>query len=73
MIHRLLTPSNNSSFFIFGARGHGKSTFIRQQFLPQLEKSFLYYDLLDDSVEERISKNPQLIELDLDGTNRSEV
>ena len=44
-----------------------KSTFILQQFLPQLEKSFLYYDLLDDSVEERLSRNPQLLALNLDG------
>lgn len=67
MIHRLLKPSDKSSFFIFGARGTGKSTFINQQFLSQIKGEYLYYDLLDDNVEERLSKSPQLLESDLAG------
>lgn len=67
MIHRLLKPSNNSSFFVFGARGTGKSTWIKKQFLPNSAKSFLYYDLLDDETEDRLSKNPNLLKADLAG------
>lgn len=67
MIHRLLKPSEKSSFFVFGARGTGKSTFISQQFLPLQKGSCLYYDLLDDSVEERLAKAPQLLESDIAG------
>ncbi len=65
MIHRLVNPSKNSSFFLFGARGTGKSTFLESQFLPKLEGNFLYYDLLDDDTEERLARNPSLIETDL--------
>ncbi len=62
----MLAPSKNSSFFIFGSRGTGKSTFILHQFLPTLKgKEFLYYDLLDDETEERLSKNPNLLKTDL--------
>jgi predicted AAA+ superfamily ATPase len=65
MIYRLLKPSKNSSFFVFGARGTGKSTWVQQQFLPQMSKNVLYYDLLDDETEERLSKNPSLLKTDL--------
>lgn len=67
MIHRLLNPSNNSSFFLFGARGTGKSTFILGQVLEKLKNQYLYYDLLDDEVEERLSKNPNLLRSDIEG------
>ncbi len=65
MIRRLLKTSSNSSFFIFGARGTGKSTWVKRQFLPKISKNFLYYDLLDDETEERLSKNPNLLKTDL--------
>lgn len=65
MIKRLVTPSNKSSFFLFGARGTGKSTFISEQFLPQIEGEYIYYDLLNDETEERLSRNPSLIASDL--------
>lgn len=70
MIHRLLSPSKNSSFFIFGARGTGKSTFIQQQFLPTLKGDVIYYDLLDDETEERLSRNPSRLKTDLTDRKR---
>jgi predicted AAA+ superfamily ATPase len=65
MIHRIVNPSKNSSFFLFGARGTGKSTFITQQLLPRIEDDFLYYDLLDDETEERLRRSPSLLKTDL--------
>lgn len=55
MIHRLLNPIKSNSFFLFGARGTGKSTFLRQ-WLPS-EKT-LWIDLLSEEWEWRLSKNP---------------
>ena len=65
MIHRLVKPSIYSSFFLFGARGTGKSTFISMQFLPLIKESYIYYDLLDDETEERLTRNPSLLATDL--------
>lgn len=74
MFKRHLSPSSNSSFFIFGARGTGKSTFIESQLLPEwgielpaaysvkgtwLFNRILYFDLLDDELEESFTKNPE--------------
>ncbi len=67
MIHRLLRPSKNSSFFLFGARGTGKSTFVLQQIMAHLKDPYLYYDLLDDETEERLSRNPNLLKTDIEG------
>jgi len=44
MINRLLKPLNNNSFFIFGARGTGKTTFIRDYLS---KKESIVFDLLD--------------------------
>jgi predicted AAA+ superfamily ATPase len=76
MIHRTIKPSKQSSFFIFGARGTGKSTFIERQLLPEwgitvpaelLAKgkwsfeNVLYFDLLDDELEENFAKDPEML------------
>ena len=67
MIQRLLKPHRSSSFFLFGARGCGKSTFVLKQFLPPLEASqFLLLDLLDPEQEDRYARNPKLLERELD-------
>ena len=74
MIHRLLSTSNNSSFFIFGARGTGKSTFIQEEVLKKINPDdYLYYNLLDDETEERLSRNPSLLKTDLTTLNRRPV
>jgi predicted AAA+ superfamily ATPase len=40
---------------------------ISRQFLSEINGAYLYYDLLDDEVEERLAKKPQLLEADLAG------
>lgn len=55
MINRLVKPLEQNSFFLFGARGTGKSTWLKQHFskIPHL-----YLDLLNPDTEEQFSKNP---------------
>lgn len=62
MIKRLFSPLNSNSYFIFGARGTGKSTWLLEQF----DKSQAYFiDLLDVELYETllldIKKFDQLI------------
>ena len=56
MIDRLLNPLMTNSFFLFGARGTGKSTFLRSLFAGG--KNILWLDLLDPEQEDRYSRNP---------------
>ncbi len=65
MFHRLLKPLKSNSFFIFGARGTGKSTWIKQQFTQNI---FLI-DLLKPEVEDLYRKTPQLLEKQILSTN----
>jgi predicted AAA+ superfamily ATPase len=62
MIQRLLNPSQRNSFFLFGARGTGKSTFVNSQF-PMQDPWVL--NLLDPEVEDYYAKSPKRIELEL--------
>lgn len=62
MVNRILDPSQKSSFFLFGARGTGKSTFVKKQF-PMNNPWFL--DLLDSEVEDYYAKSPKRLELEL--------
>lgn len=55
MFHRLIKPTLSRSFFLFGARGTGKSTFLKRLFA---EKNTLWFDLLDPQVEDELSKRP---------------
>lgn len=55
MFHRLIKPTLSRSFFLFGARGTGKSTFLKQFFA---KKSTLWFDLLDPELEDELSKRP---------------
>lgn len=52
---RLAALSLTHSFFLFGARGTGKSTLLRETF--PFEKA-LYINLLDPSEEDRFARNP---------------
>ena len=63
MIHRLLSPSRASSFFLFGARGTGKSTFLEQQFG---EAFSLIVNLLQPTEFERYSVEPELLSRELE-------
>ncbi|OGQ07387.1 MAG: hypothetical protein A3G32_05305 [Deltaproteobacteria bacterium RIFCSPLOWO2_12_FULL_40_28] len=58
MFNRIINPSKNNSFFIFGARGTGKSTWLKNHFqnIPHH-----WIDLLNPDLEELFSKDPNLL------------
>lgn len=62
MIHRILKPLLSQSFFIFGARGVGKSTFVREQIES---KSIFSINFLESEVESRYLQKPDLLINDL--------
>jgi len=55
MFSRLRQFSKKHSFFLFGPRGTGKSTLLRERFD---KRECLWLDLLDTSVEDRFYRNP---------------
>jgi predicted AAA+ superfamily ATPase len=55
MYPRLTQLSKSNSFFLFGARGTGKSTLLRQQFSPQ---ECLWVDLLTPELENQLTIEP---------------
>ena len=59
MFRRLLQVSRGNSFFLFGARGTGKTTYIGEAFDPDAS---LYLDLLDPEVEDRYRRSPGRLE-----------
>lgn len=67
MIQRILSPSQNSSFFLFGARGTGKSTFLHRQFKM---KNPWFLDLLDPAIEDAYARSPKRIEQELKALTR---
>ncbi|MBW1809493.1 MAG: ATP-binding protein [Deltaproteobacteria bacterium] len=57
MIHRSLKPLRlQESFFLFGARGTGKTTLLRECFGKK--KNCLWLDLLDLDLQDRFSRRP---------------
>lgn len=58
MFRRLVKPIESNSFFIFGARGTGKSTYIHDL----LENRGVFFDLLDDETFDRLLRQPKIIE-----------
>jgi predicted AAA+ superfamily ATPase len=56
MIQRSIIPSKATSFFLFGARGTGKSTLLKHIF--QDREAVLWIDLLDPEEEDRYSRRP---------------
>jgi predicted AAA+ superfamily ATPase len=58
MITRFLSPSRERSFFLFGARGTGKTTFLKGWFQGQ---DVLWLDLLDPALEDRYARRPGLL------------
>lgn len=54
MYQRLLNIDKKNSFFLFGARGTGKSTLLRQEFAPDI-----VIDLLDPKQESRFMARPE--------------
>ena len=59
MFPRFLEASRRNSFFLFGARGTGKTTWIQDAFVPDAS---LYVDLLDPEMEDRYRRSPGLLE-----------
>lgn len=59
MIRRLLKPSQTHSFFLFGARGTGKTSLIKDSFLGP---DTLYIDLLSDTEFEALNLEPDALE-----------
>lgn len=55
MYHRLLKPSKSHSFFLFGARGTGKSSLLRTHYTPD---KALWLDLLDPELADRLMAYP---------------
>ena len=52
-------PPAATSFFLFGARGTGKTTWMRDAFDPDAS---LYLDLLDPEVEDLYRRTPSRLE-----------
>ncbi len=63
MINRLFKYSKFNSFFIFGNRGVGKSTYLEAQF-PR--KNHLWIDLLNSQLFKKLVINPHLFQQILD-------
>lgn len=58
MFHRLIKPLKNNSFFVFGPRGTGKTTFLKKFFADDKK---IWIDLLDPSVEDIYSRQPNIL------------
>ena len=56
MITRVVKPLMTNSFFLFGPREAGKSTFLRNCFADI--RQVLWLDLLDPEQEDRYSRRP---------------
>jgi predicted AAA+ superfamily ATPase len=68
MIRRSLTISKESSFFLFGARGTGKSTFLKGQFDAG---QALWIDLLNPETEEIYARSPQTLAREIEALSRA--
>ncbi len=58
MVERIIQLPTSKSFFLFGARGTGKSTLVKKSF-PISEGKTLYLDLLKEDVERQLLQRPQ--------------
>ncbi len=58
MIARIVNPLKTNSFFLFGARGTGKTTFVKDY----LKDDAIVFDLLDDQVFDQFLRDTSYIE-----------
>lgn len=65
MYRRILKPHQNS-FFLFGPRGTGKTTFLKRIFENHQP---LWLDLLDPKTEDRYARNPDTLIQEIDGSS----
>ena len=63
MFQRSINPLKEQSFFLFGARGTGKSTWLRTNFSAE---QCYWIDLLNAETEDRYRQNPTLLARDLE-------
>lgn len=70
MIPRLINLPKSYSFFIFGARGTGKSTLLRERLGQETDGGVLAYDLLDPVVEDRFAREPGSLEAEIRARSR---
>jgi uncharacterized protein len=56
MFHRIINPFKNNTFFLFGARGTGKTTFLKERFKDN--KNVLNINFLDQELERKFILNP---------------
>ena len=59
MFKRVLNTTKNNSFFLFGARGTGKTTYLKDIFDPG---ETMYIDLLEPETEDLYVRNPNRLE-----------
>ena len=59
MFHRSINLKKSNSYFLFGARGTGKTTLLKTLFQPS---EALFFDLLDPFEEDTFSRNPGELE-----------
>jgi len=57
--HRQLTPIKTTSFFLFGARGTGKTTFLKSFFAEN--SRVLWINLLDPETEDKYARSPDVL------------
>jgi len=67
MIKRIITTTNSNSYFLFGARGTGKSTLIRKLLSDIPENLVLIEDLLQLEAEDRYRRQPDRLEAIIKG------
>ena len=66
MVLRLLKLSTSDSFFLFGARGTGKSTLVAESLVARLPPDrVLVRDLLDPETEDRYARTPARLEAEV--------
>ncbi len=70
MYKRTFKPLMSRSFFLFGARGTGKSTLLKSLF--NSKKVILWLDLLDPKIDWEIQRNPNYLIQHLEVKNTSE-
>ena len=58
MLNRLLNPLESQSFFLFGARGTGKTTFLKKAFITERSR---YIDLLEASTFNTYHRDPDTL------------
>ena len=62
---RIINLPHSFSFFLFGARGTGKSTLLREHAATAADGTILSFDLLDPDVEDRFARDPGSLEAEI--------